>query len=100
MFFDGEDDLGFKSIAENFADLGEAGFYLAADGGSDFIVSSGIFHVHEAALLYCAIMDTALFGLRIIAAPGAGACLECAYPRDTSPPCGASPECLATVRCV
>jgi hypothetical protein len=47
MFFDGEDHFGFKSVAQNFADFREAGFYFFADAGSDFVVSSRVFHVHE-----------------------------------------------------
>jgi hypothetical protein len=42
--------MGFKLVAEDFADFGEAGFYFAADGGSHFAVSSGVFHVHEVSL--------------------------------------------------
>src|SRR5580700_3323503 len=51
VLFDGEDHLGFKSVAENFADLGEAGFDFFADGGSNFVVSSRVFHVHERPLV-------------------------------------------------
>ena len=47
MFFDGQDNLGFELVAKNFADFCEAGFYFFADGGSDFVLSSGVFHVHE-----------------------------------------------------
>ena len=35
VLLDGEDDLGFKAVAENFADFCEAGFYFFADGGSN-----------------------------------------------------------------
>jgi len=47
VLFDGEDGFGFEAVAENFADFSEAKFYFFTDGGSDFVVSSGIFHVHE-----------------------------------------------------
>ena len=47
VLFDGEDDLGFKSVAQNFADFCEAGFNFFADGGSNFVVSASVFHVHE-----------------------------------------------------
>ncbi len=47
VLFDGEDHLGFKSIAQNFADLGEAGFNFFADSVGDFVLSSGVFHIHE-----------------------------------------------------
>ena len=47
MFFDGEDNFGFELVAKNFADFCEAGFYFFADGGGDFVVSSGVLHVHE-----------------------------------------------------
>ena len=47
VFFDGEDNFGFELITKNFADFCEAGFYFFADRGSDFVVSSGVLHVHE-----------------------------------------------------
>jgi hypothetical protein len=47
MFLDGEDYLGFKSVAQDFADFCEASFYFFTDGGSYFVVPAGIFHVHE-----------------------------------------------------
>jgi hypothetical protein len=34
-------------IAQDFAELGEAGFYFFADGGGYFVVPAGVFHVHE-----------------------------------------------------
>src|ERR1039458_2686547 len=42
-----EDGFGFEAVAENFADFSEAGFHFFTDGGSYFVVSSGVFHVHE-----------------------------------------------------
>ena len=51
MLFDCEDHLGFESVAQDFAEFCEAGFYFFADGGSDLVVPSGVFHVHERALL-------------------------------------------------
>jgi len=45
--FDGEEALASKRSPENFADFSEAKFYFFTDGGSDFVVSSGLFHVHE-----------------------------------------------------
>src|SRR5438270_3292005 len=47
VFFDGEDNIGIKSVAQNFADFAKAGFYFFADDGSDYVVSSRVFHVHE-----------------------------------------------------
>ena len=46
MLFDGEDDLGFESVAQDLAEFGEAGFNFFADGGSYFVVPAGVFHVH------------------------------------------------------
>jgi hypothetical protein len=48
VFFDRENDFGFKSVAQDFSDFTEAGFNFFADGGGDFVLSSGVFHVHEA----------------------------------------------------
>ena len=47
VFFDGQDDFGFKSVAQDFAKFGEASFYFFADSGSYFVVPAGVFHVHE-----------------------------------------------------
>src|SRR5690349_23414370 len=47
VFFDSEDDFGFELIAEDFADFGEAGFYFFTDGVGNFVLSSGVLHVHE-----------------------------------------------------
>ena len=47
VLFYGEDDLGFESVAEDFAEFSDAGFYFFADGGSYFVVPAGVFHVHE-----------------------------------------------------
>jgi hypothetical protein len=47
MFFNGEDNLGFELIGKNFADFCKTGFYFFADGSGDFVVSSGVLHVHE-----------------------------------------------------
>src|SRR5208337_1400548 len=44
---DREHNLGFKLIAQNLADFAECRFNVLADGGSDFVVSAGVFHVHE-----------------------------------------------------
>ncbi len=49
MLFDGEDDIGIKSVAQNFADFREAGFYFFADAGSNYVVSASVFHVHRKA---------------------------------------------------
>ena len=46
VFLDGEDYVGVKPVAEDFADFVEAGFNFFADGGSYFVVSAGVFHVH------------------------------------------------------
>ena len=51
MLLDGKDDVGVKAVAQNFADFCEAGFYFLADGGSDYVVSASVFHVHERPLL-------------------------------------------------
>jgi hypothetical protein len=51
VLFYGQDDVSFESVTENFANLGKSGFDFFPDGGSDFVVTSGVFHVHEAALL-------------------------------------------------
>jgi hypothetical protein len=42
-----EDDFGIESVAQYLADFCEAGFYFFADGVSNFVLSSGVFHVHE-----------------------------------------------------
>src|SRR5579862_719968 len=47
VLLDGEYHLGFESVAEDFADLGEAGFDFFANGVGNFVLSSGVFHVHE-----------------------------------------------------
>src|SRR5215472_12287052 len=47
VFFDSEDDLGLEFITQDFADFGKAGFYFLADGVGDFVLSSGVLHVHE-----------------------------------------------------
>src|SRR5215469_11149037 len=47
VLFQSQDDLRIKLIAEDLADLGEASFNFFADSGSDFILSPGVFHVHE-----------------------------------------------------
>ncbi len=44
---DRQDDLGFKFVAQNFADFGKAGFNFLANRGSNFEVPAGEFHVHE-----------------------------------------------------
>src|ERR1700689_90336 len=48
MLFNREDDFGIKSVAQNLADLREAGFYFFADSGSDGVMSASIFDVHDA----------------------------------------------------
>ncbi len=47
VLLDCEDHLGFKLVAQNSADFREARFYLFADGGGNFVVPAGVFHVHE-----------------------------------------------------
>src|SRR5579862_6526919 len=47
VLFDAEDGLGFEAITKNLADFCETGFYFFADGGGYFIMSAGVFHVHE-----------------------------------------------------
>ena len=47
VLLDGQNDLGFESVAQDFADFREAGFNFFADGGGDFVLSSGVLHVHE-----------------------------------------------------
>ena len=44
--FDGQNYLGLESVAQNLAEFVEAGFNFFADGGSNFVFSRGIFHVH------------------------------------------------------
>src|SRR5579862_8338058 len=51
MLFDDEDDMRFEFGAENFTDFREAGFNFFFYNGSDFVMTSGEFHIHEAALL-------------------------------------------------
>src|SRR6185436_563808 len=45
--FDHQDYFGFKFIGEDFPDFSQPGFYFFANGGSDFVMPPGIFHVHE-----------------------------------------------------
>ena len=51
VLLDGENDFAVKPVAQNFADFCEAGFNFFADGGSDYVVSAGVFHVHERPLV-------------------------------------------------
>jgi hypothetical protein len=44
---DRQNYFGLKLVAENFADLAKTGFNFLANGGSNFKVSAGEFHVHE-----------------------------------------------------
>ncbi len=43
----GQDYFGFKFVAKDFTDFQQAGFDFLADGGSNFVVSAGVFDVHE-----------------------------------------------------
>ena len=45
--FDHQNYFGFKFIGEDFPDFSQPGFYFFANGGSDFVMPPGIFHVHE-----------------------------------------------------
>jgi hypothetical protein len=47
MLLDGEDDLGFKAVAQDFADFCEASLYLFADDGSYYVMPASVFHIHE-----------------------------------------------------
>jgi hypothetical protein len=47
VFLDSEDYFGLEFVAQDFADFDEAGFYFFADGVGDFVLSSGVLHVHE-----------------------------------------------------
>jgi hypothetical protein len=51
MLLDGQNYVGFESIAQNFSEFSETGFYFFADGEGDFVVPAGVFHVQESALL-------------------------------------------------
>ena len=51
VFLDRQDNFGFEFVAQDFADFGKAGFNFLADGGSDFVVPAGVFHVHERPLI-------------------------------------------------
>jgi hypothetical protein len=47
-FLNGQNDLGFESVAQNFADFIESSFDFLADDRSDFVVPASVFHVHGA----------------------------------------------------
>jgi hypothetical protein len=46
--FDGQNHLGFEAVAQDFADFSKPGFDIFADGRSNFVPSTGVFHVHRA----------------------------------------------------
>ena len=46
VLLDRKDHLGIEFISEDLADFSEAGFNRLADGGSNFVVPAGVFHVH------------------------------------------------------
>src|SRR5260370_18938804 len=47
VFFDCQDHVRIKIVAQEFANLGEAMFDLLADDGSNFILSAGVLNVHR-----------------------------------------------------
>jgi hypothetical protein len=60
VLFHGQDHFGVEFIAQNFADFCKAVLYGFANGGSDFILPAGIFHVHERPSGYLSFTNWAL----------------------------------------
>src|SRR6202142_1715569 len=46
VLLDGENHLGFESVAKDFADFIESSFNFLADGGRNFVLTAGVLHVH------------------------------------------------------
>ncbi len=57
VLFDGQDDLALEVLTEDFREFGEAEFHLAANGGSNFILSGQSTLRSLSSLLAAASMD-------------------------------------------